>query len=273
MIFNINQKGQTLAIILVIMTMALIIGAGVSATFITNLRSRVTTDFSYRADATAQGLAERLLLKDFQTLKDYITYNNCGSECTLSVSSGDFSGSATATLSFLGNSTAAYEVAASTNGAAEVNLTGYGSGNINVCWNDLSNGTKPSVIAMLVHGSSGNYQADSYAYNATTASYSNGFSTATANFGYNSCFTVTGKTNPQFLRVRTVYGDAKVYVRPTGSATIPSQGVKITSVGTSGGVSRTVTVTKSDTFLPVDFEYVLFQNSTADPLTNVQVNP
>jgi len=268
-----NNSGQTLAVILVIMTMALIIGAGVSATFITNLRSRTTSDFSYRADAVAQALAERLLLEDFQTLKNYVTFNNCASDCALSISTGDFAGTATATLSFLGNSTSAYEVNAVTNAGSEVNLTNYGTGNLNVCWNNLSDGTKPSVVAMLVHGSAGSYQADSYAYNATTATQSNGFSSAIANFGYNNCFTVTGRANPQFLRLRTVYGNAKVYVRPTGSASIPSQGVKITSVGTSEGVSRTVTVTKSDAFLPADFEYSLFQNSTSVPLSNVQLNP
>jgi hypothetical protein len=266
-----NQQGQTLAIILVIMTMALIMGAGISATFITNLRSRVTTDESYRAEATAQGLAERLLLKDFQTLKDYITYNNCGSECTLTVSTSDFSATANATLTFLGNSTAAYEVEAKTNVASEINLTNYGTGALDVCWNDGS--IQPSVIAMLVHGSVGNYQADSYAYNSSTATYTNGFSSAIANFGYNNCFTVAGRTNPQFLRIRTVYADSKVYVKPTGSASIPSQGVKITVVGSSGGVNRTVTVTKSDTYLPVDFEFALFHDSTTQPLTNVQITP
>lgn len=269
-IFN-NQKGQTLAIILVVMTMALIIGAGISTNFITNLRSRVTTDESYRADAVAQGLAERLLLKDFQTLKDYITFTNCGSECVLSITDTNFNASATATLSFLGNSTEAFEVDATTSSASEVNLNSYGSGNLDVCWND--DATQASIMAMLVHGSVGSYQADTYAYNSATATYTNGFSSATSNFGYDNCFTVTGRTNPQFLRIRTAYDDVKVYVKPTGSASIPSQGVRIVSTGTSNGVNRVVTVTKSDSFLPADFEYALFQNSTTLPLTNVQTTP
>jgi hypothetical protein len=267
-----DSSGQTIAAILLIVTLALIVGTGVTARFVTNLRTRVSTDFSYRADGAAQALAERILLKDFQTLKDYITYNNCGTNCSLSISQSGINSAATASLSYVGNSPSPYEVSVKTTEGAEVSLLGYGDNkNLNVCWNNLANGIKPSVIALYVSGAVGSYQADTYAVNASGSSYSsNGFTSATPNFGYSNCFTVTGKTAPQFIRLRSVYADFNAYVRPLAGSNIPSQGIKITSTGTSGTATRKVVVTKSDTFLPVDFEYSLFQTSTDETLTNVQ---
>lgn len=267
-----NSRGQTIAAILLIVTLALIVGTGVTARFVTNLRTRVSTDFSYRAEGAAQALAERILLKDFQTLKDYITYNNCGTNCTLAISQSGISSAATATLSYVGNSSAPYEVTVKTTEGAEVSLLSYGDNkNLNVCWNNLANGIKPSVIALYVSGTVGSYQADTYAVNASGSTYgANGFTSAAPNFGYANCFTVTGKTTPQFLRLRSVYADFNVYVRPIAGSNIPSQGIKITSTGTSGTATRKVVVTKSDNFLPVDFEYALFQTATDETLTNVQ---
>ncbi len=269
---QIDSKGQTIAAILLILTLALIVGTGVTARFVTNLRTRVSTDFSYRADGAAQALAERVLLKDFQTLKDYITYNNCGNNCTLAISQSGIDSVAAATLSYVGNSSAPYEVNVKTTEGSEVSLLGYGNNkNLYVCWNNPANGTRPSVIALYVSGAVGSYQADTYAVNASGSSYgANGFSSASPNFGYSNCFTVMGKTAPQFIRLRSVYANFNVFVLPIAGSNIPSQGIKITSVGTSGNATRTVIVTKSDTFLPVDFEYALFQTAADEPLTNVQ---
>lgn len=269
---RIDSKGQTIAAILLILTLALIVGTGVTTRFVTNLRTRISTDFSYRADGAAQALAERILLKDFQTLKDYITYNNCGSNCSLSISQSGIDSNATATLSYVGNSSNPFEVSVKTTEANEVSLLGYGDNkNLYVCWNNLTSGVKPSVIALYISGTAGSYQADTYAVNASGSSYgSNGFNSASPNFGYSNCFTVTGKTSPQFIRLRSVYGDFNTYVLPVAGSTIPSQGIKITSIGTSGTATRTVVVTKSDTFLPIDFEYALFQTATDETLTNTQ---
>ncbi len=250
-----KNSGQAIVAILLILTLALIVATGISSRFISSLRTKVTSDYSYKADSVAQALAEKLLLTDFQTLKGYITNNNCGSNCTLTLNQGVAGSSATAALSHLGNSSNAFEVDASTDEASGVSLEGYGSNkNIDICWNNLTNGTKPSVIALFVFGTAGSYLADSYAYNANgSINTSNGFSSAVANFGYANCFTVTGKSSPRLLRLRSVYGDVKVYAKPVSGEVIPSQGVKITSVGTSGDAARTVVVSKSDTFLPVDF--------------------
>ena len=269
---SIDSKGQTIAAILLLLTLALIVGTGVSARFITTLRTRVTTDFSYRAEGAAQALAERILLKDFQTLKDYITYNNCGSNCTLTISQSGIDSSATASLSYVGNSSAPYEVNLKTTESSEVSLLSYGNNkNLNVCWNNLSSGVKPSVIALYVSGTTGSYQADSYAVNASGSSYSsNGFISASPNFGYSNCFTITGKSSPQILRLRSVYANVNVYVLPLAGSNIPSQGIKIISKGSSGNATKTIVVTKSDTFLPVDFDYTLFQNAVDETLTNVQ---
>ena len=84
-----KQKGQTLIIIVLTMMMALAVGISASSRFIKSVNVTTKSDSSNRALAVSEALTERLLAKPYATLKEYIDYDNCGTECALTISGGD----------------------------------------------------------------------------------------------------------------------------------------------------------------------------------------
>ncbi len=264
-----SQRGQTVVAITFLMLIALGIGVTISTSFFKNLRMVANIDSAGRALGVAEAAAERLLLESQQTLQDYITYGNCGANCTLQITGDDgVDATATVVLSYVGNSTENYQIALKKTETTEVNLTGYPNGqNVSVCWNSLT-GDLPAVTVLFFYGTSGSYSTDNYAYNSIGSTYSNGFSTASSNYGYTNCFTVTGKTNPVALRIKPLYADVTAFVVPTAGATIPMQGILITSTGVFGDALKTIKVTKSFSHSPTLFDYVLYQKTPDYPLSN-----
>lgn len=265
-----KQNGQTLIIIILVSLLALGMGLTISSRFIKTFRSHITTDSSSRALAVAEAAIENMLLKPQTTLEGYINYNNCGSNCYYEIVGVDgVKASATIKLSFVGNSSDAYKLSLKTNESGEVSMAGYPNNqNVSVCWNS-SSGNYPSIKALFFYGSAGSYAVDNYAYNSVGSSNSdNGFSTVSSGGGYNSCFTVIGKQTPQTLRVSSIYGDADVYIVPSVGASIPEQGILIEADGVVSDITRKIKVIKSATYLPTQFDYILYQKSKTDPLSN-----
>lgn len=264
------QQGQILIIVVAVMIIALGIGVSVSARFVNRLHNTSQTDNASRASAIAEAAVERFLVKSQQTLEDYINYNNCGSNCNLTIINPDgVVANATVTLSFEGNSIASLPLSLIKNETQQVNLTGYSnSQNLYVCWNS-SSGNHPSIVASLIYGSSGSYNMDTYAYNSVgSQNTSNGFSLSSSNLGYTDCFVLQSKTTPVLLRIKSIYDDASVYVVPGSNLTLPKQGIYIESIGTVGSTIKKVKVLKSFSYLPSQFDYVLYQKSQTSPLSN-----
>lgn len=266
-----NQKGQTIASVLLIMVVALSIGVAIATRFTKTLRQNVGQDNSSRALAIAEAGIERMLNKDYDTLVDYINYSSCGSDCTLQIVGGDgVTATATITLSFAGNSSNAFAVNLSEEEVVEVSLNGYPDDtDIYVCWNSPASGSLPSVVGSYIHGTDGNYGLDSYAVNSIGSLYAtNGFDDANSALGYANCFTIDSKSDPEALRLRSLYNEVNAYIVPDGSATIPSQGVLISSVGIVQDSERKVDVLLSSPAVPLPFDYVLYSKDTDNPLSN-----
>ena len=268
-----SELGQTLVIVVVLMILALTIGVTVSNRFIANLRTQVKVDSSYRAQAVAEALIDQLLILPDSTLEDFVTYGNCGSTCTLTITGGDnVVSTAQATLSTLGNSATPIEVPLSTTDSVEFNLSGYGNNQqLWVCWQSLSGVSateQPSVVLLHLYGSVGSYSAQSYTANTIGSTNSNNFSTAVAAQGYQNCVVVAGVSNPKALRLRALYNNVDVFVVPASGQSLPSQGIQIASTGTVLDAKKKVTVVKSRPYLPVDFDFTLYSKSLDSALTN-----
>lgn len=266
-----DQRGQTIVSVIMIMIIALSVGISVSTRFIKSLRNTSRTDESSRAYAISEALVERILTIDYETLVDYVQFNNCGSSCTLQIIGADgVVSNATATLSFAGGSNSAFPINLKTDEVFEISLLGYPNGtNLNICWNQPISGDLPSITATLIHGLDGNYQADAFSYNSIGSIYSaNNFSVATAGYGYDNCAQITGTTNMVALRVRSIYNNIDAYVLPASGVNLPSQGISISSIGTVNETERQVNVILSGPYLPIQFDYVLYSKSFDLPLSN-----
>jgi hypothetical protein len=268
---NSKQSGQALIVIVSVMIIALAIGVSVSSRFVKGLRGVTQTDSSNRALAVAEAAAEKMLTIPTATLEDYIINNNCGTVCTTTITGADgVVATANVLLSYMGNSSSPFPIKISTTDITQVNLKGYANNQpVSVCWNNPASGDKPSVIGYLYYGAVGSYSLDSYAYNASTSVHSeNGFSFATGANGYTNCFSTTGRTNTVMLRLKSVYNNVSAVVIPANGQTIPSQGILISSTGTVGSAVRKLSVLKTPSILPVDFDNVLYTKSTTEPLSN-----
>src|SRR3972149_1096189 len=265
-----NENGQTLVIVVFLSIIALILGVTVSLRYLTNVRDIAQTDSSSRALAVAEASVERILLLPTETLEGYINSGNCGSDCYLQIPGADgINAEAAITLSYLGNTSEAYPISLKKDNSGEVNLNGYpNTTNVSVCWNNTI-GDLPSVTALYVYGNSGSYDADAYSYNSVGSTHSdNSFSQATAQFGYQNCFTITGKAAPNLLRLKSFYSDVLINIVPASGASIPTQGILISSEGRVSEQIRKIEVIKTLYHMPTQFDYVLYQKSNTDALSN-----
>ena len=246
-----TESGQTLAAIFVFMVLALSIGVGITSRFIKTMRSSTETDFSSRAVGVAEAGAERILLESYETLSDYIDEGTCGDDCYL-----EFTGTqglvstATISLSYLGGLEGPSLVSLPENEVREVYLLGYADNQpIWFCWGDASD---TSIVGMQFHGNTGSYGVDNFACNSIGGDHSeNGFDIASSLFGYQNCCEVPGASDPQFVRVRSVYGEVNVSVVPQIGFSLPSQGILIESRGTVGGVTKIARILKTRSYLPI----------------------
>lgn len=268
--FN-NQKGQTLVIVLFVMTLALIIGISISTRFIFSLRNLARTDSSSRALAIAEAGIERMLIHDIEVLKDFIINGTCGDECSLEIIGEDgIRATAAINLSIEGETPDPYPIELVQTDSYEINLVGYPADTVlYICWNDPPVGDAPSVKATFFYGTQGNYLVDVYSYNSVISYYSdNGFDDAVPAHGFGNCFTIGGRSSPQALRLRSLYNDVTAYVVPHMNTVIPSQGVLIVSEGKVSEATRKVTVIKRDPVVPIEFDYILYSKTELEPLTN-----
>lgn len=264
------ESGQTLVIIVFVMLLALSVGISSSSRFIKGLRSNTETQINYRSGAVAEAALERILLKSADELDDYITYGSCGADCTLSITNSDgLVETANVMLSRLGNSSDSFELHVFQNQVTEINLSGYPNNtDVDVCWDDPSSGDYPSLVGILITGTTGNYQADAFAYNSVSSTETNNFSTTSASNGLDNCFTINSATDPQVIRMRALYQDTNVTVFPDASATIPTQGILIESTGNVLESQTTVTAIKGNNVVPYLFDYAVFSKSEFNPLAN-----
>ncbi len=260
-----RQQGQTLIIVIVIMVVALTIGVTISSRYIKTLRDISEGDNSSRALAVAEAAIENILLIPDETLNEYIASGVCD-VCMLEISGeSNYRARADVELSHAGLTDDAYNLKVTEDNVYQLSLNGYSSGStLDVCWNGMA-----SIYGSYIYQDGADFLSEIYAYNPIGYSgSSNGFSEAEPKHGYDNCFEVNVTGTPHVLRVKPYNEDTFIYFVPATGETIPSQGILITSVGRSGNAIRTVKVLKTDGSVPEFFDYVIYQKSPDDPLSN-----
>lgn len=264
-----NQRGQTLVIIVLVMLVALSLGITISTRYFNRLRNITQTDSASRAIAVAEAAVEKILLLPNETLENYVEYGNCGSDCTLQITGSDgVAAVANVTLSYVGNSSDPVSTNLAQTSYSVINLEGYGHGKkIWICWNSPPLGELPSVTG-LYYFKDTRYEVNPFAYNSIGSPYTtNGFSEASANYGYQNCFSVTASETPYKIRLKSIYNETPVVIIPSSGEEIPLQGFLIESTGNFAGITKKVKVIKSDPILPNEFDYTIYSKSESEPLS------
>jgi len=261
-----NNKGQTLVIIFFLMIIATTVGITISNRFLGALKGLIRTDDSAKALKAAEAIVERLLVVPNETLEGYIVFGNCANACLYSITEPNGNVvRAEATLTYSGNSADPFSLNLEPGEAGQVSLLGYTSGSmVDICWRGAA-----SIHAAYIYEDSGILKLTPYSVNAVSSSHNdNGFDTASANHGYPNCFSLTAVGNPRYLRLRTYYQSAGVFVVPAVGQFIPKQGIVINARGYSGETVKNVVVLKTDPMAPPFFDYSLLQTSQTSDLTN-----
>ena len=260
-----RQKGQTLVIVIIVMALALSIGVTISSRYIKTLRDISESDNSARALAVAEAAIENILMVPDETLKGYIASGICA-ECILEISGqSNYRARADVELSFAGLTNDYYLIKVNESEVYQLALNGYNVGStVDVCWDSMS-----PVYASYIYEQSGIFGSEIYAYNPIGYSGNpNGFLEAESLYGYENCFSVQVTGTPHILRVKPINQDTFFYFIPSDGQDIPSQGILITSVGRSGNAIRKVQVLKTTGSVPEFFDYVIYQKSLDEPLSN-----
>jgi hypothetical protein len=261
-----DQKGQTFIIMFLLMLIALTIGIAMSGRFVRTLKRVSRTDEITRAHFSAEAGLEKFLDIPILTLEDYIIYNNCGTDCVIQTTD-DLGRLITTTieLSFIGETDEAYRMDLTQNDTQQVFLGGYTSGtDLDICWDGGA-----SVYTSYVYEDSGDIKQDTYAYNSSTYfGVENNFDTALPNYTYLNCYSVTANGDPTYLRLKSYYQDATVYIVPTNGQNIPRQGILIEATSKVGETVKKVSAIRKSSMLPGMFDYVLYQKSPTDTLSN-----
>jgi hypothetical protein len=259
--YNEVRGGQVLVAVTILLILALSVGVAASSRMLKNIKVFSRSDDSAKALAAAEAAVERILLKDDDTIDEYITNGTCGSDCYISFAD---SSEATVALSYLANTEEPFEVSLSISDVSAVDLEGYPSGSIvDVCWDEDT-----SVVGLYVYLDS-EYKAEPYAYNPTGFDFGNGLLVASAGHGYASCFQVDTEGTPQLLRLRAEHLDTTATVFPASGQTMPGQGFLIESVGKAGDTVKKVRVAKRNSVLPAIFDYAIYQASETESLSNL----
>jgi hypothetical protein len=261
------KKGQTVIAIVALMMLSLILGLNISNNLTKRIRSNVLRNDASKAQAAAEAALENILALTDSVLEGYVAYNNCGSNCTWSIT--DINGqiiSASASLAYAGNTAGIFDTDVKTTEVFQLNLTGFPAGkSVEVCWN-----TPASIYASYVYENGAATSMETYAYNAVASEYTqNGFTQAAGAHDYSSCFTVPTTNTPKLVRVRPLYLDAKVYFVPAAGTSLPIQGILINVTGTAGSTVKKISALKTSSTLPFLFDFTLYQKSASDPLSNL----
>ena len=270
-----NEKGQALIFVIATMTIALALGVGVSLRNLSSISRTTTTDTASRAQAAAEGGAERVLAKTEVELGEAV---EAGTEFEFPYSTGSVEEGNLVTS--VANVTVGYytildgsdhlKLDINKGQVSEVKLAG-GSDIIEVCWRAL----EPVDIYYTSYNDSltPEFTRGGVTTGLIPAPYeTGGFENAelTTKDGFEYCFTPTLPSNAVGLRLRSINGDSSLGIYSDG--TLPTQGYIITSIGSVSGVEgeddaeTVVKVTRSLPFVPGVFDFGIFSGSSLAPL-------
>ncbi len=246
-----NEDGQILPLILLVVLVAATIGFSIAGTTIKNIEETNLNEESNRAYSAAEaGLEEKLLeLEQGTTPVDITTPTPLQSGAL--IKKVEVAQSADLSISKLDK-----------DAVAQVNLDcgSCGAGTVTYTWDQ---GT--ALVVTKIHGNSEPYTVSRYAYNCgTVSSTSNGFVLSTPNTSgkcseHISVDNRSSGGSDRVIRFRAMYADTSLNVT-AGSGVLPIQSTVLTSTGQSGETERTVQVQRSAPIPPSILDYVLFSS-------------
>ncbi len=275
---NVNESGQTLIFVLLVMTISLAIGISISSRTISTVRRTVNVDSSTRALAAAEAGLEYYLSKPIGGpggLNSLVpsrctdTYSTVYPTPPTSLSNDGILTNADVIiqrygcLGDVGNTPHSYDI--NQDGILELK-TKDGSGKLNLCWRSSS--AYSSIYLMEIYGSGPSYSVKKVGVNHSSNPYDNKFQVGTAS-GEDTCYSYKLSSDSKVLRILSLYNASLLSVTDGGSATLPYQGFQMTAVGKVGsdiGARRTVTASKSLPYLPTPFNFAVYSNSSSEAL-------
>lgn len=291
--------GQTLVIVLLAMVASLTVGLAVSTRTISTLRQTTFTSQAAAALSAAEAGAEEALKRLADTDDTCSASVTSGSSCVYSSASKTYtvgpcltaldvaSGQYKKSFSAAGQSGATFSYCVEQGGGGSGDYTfdlekdktqelkinhgdpgGYGGSSVSVCWY-IQGFDRTPAASLEVISVSGSTLVSKAAYNSNTDGQSgNGFdSVLIGDATYKNCATVD-TSSVKIVRVRSLYNDVSVVVKPQAGNPLPFQSYQIGSVGSLGGVVKKVRVTKSLPALPSVFDFGLFSGSQVNPIKN-----
>lgn len=265
-----SQNGQALIILLLVMVVGLTVGLSIATRTITDLRISTQTEESQKAFSAAEAGIEDALRRD---LTAYSGCDNDGSTPLPDCPSLP-TGQVAVTVTPQGNTSEfVTEQPVAQDDVAQINLDGTTASSVDVYWADDNDPASSLEITLVYYQSNSNYYGiEKWSYNTDASHNSNGFTLVTGPFQFNGK-NYKGKAanvpisssgglpvTPKILRLRPFYGRASIAVQSQGG-NLPLQSYKITSIGTTGQITRKVEVTKSLNALPPIFDYVLYSGT------------
>lgn len=277
---KIDQSGQAVLIILLVLT--------IGTTVALSLVSRTTTDTtitnqleeSARAFSAAEAGIEDALKTGVGSGGTQVLTGGEASYAVTVASIGGAAGFFEFPRKVLRGSTETVWLVNHNASGGLVETPTYTAASLSVCWS--SEPTTPALLVTLLYkeSSDGSYRVARLAVDPNAArAANNNFSTSYAGGGcgagtqtayrrtinFNA---LNGTINPVndtllALRIRPLYSDARIMI-DTGAATLPVQGKKIDSVGsTTGGTNRKIVVFQQYRSAPSAFDAALYSQSGA----------
>lgn len=272
-----RNSGQIIVFVLLIMLLGLTVGLSVTSRTIQDLKQSSMTDQSSRAFTAAEAGLENALSREL---------NAGDANITINPNLSDFSGTVSYDVSGVGGASYAVDSIVKDD-VVTVRLDNYTGTSVDIWWtaagtsevsSGCTEGATSAALEMTMYYLNGtSYGSTKQTYNppgcGTLLSAINNFSNAgtsgdpkyisNANFSWASVSPAL--PNPiikGMLRLRPIYRNASILIKPTGSASLPQQGFVVTSTAqTTGGVSRSVQIASSSAGLAPIFDYVLYSNN------------
>ena len=279
---NRHLPGQTLVIVLLAMVASLTVGLAVSTRTISTLRQTTFTlqespEEALKRLADSGDSCSASVIGGGSCVYNSSTKAYTSGPCLPATNPTVFSGESGAAFSYCveqgGGGSGDYGLDLGKDKTGEIKINkgeagGYGGNNVTICWyiQGFDQAPAASLEIMAVSSSA---LLSKFAYNSNTDGQSgNGFVVApTGDATYKNCVSVDA-ASVKIIRIRPIYNDVSVAVRPEVGSPLPFQSYQIGSVGSLGGVVKKVRVGKTLPSLPSIFDFGLFSGSQSNPIKN-----
>jgi Tfp pilus assembly protein PilX len=267
-----RPKGQTLLIVVLVLTIAITVALSLIGRTTTDVKMTQQLEESARAfNAAEAGIEDALTRASGITATIQSGTGEAFFTTTIQTIGGSFSVYTYPSLTKKGDVATIWLVAHNEDGTLDQTnhycQTG-GACLIDICWETTSPQTAAEIAILYKNTGTNLYNMERFAYDPDSTRTGNKFTTT--DIATSGCGKASGvakvritlpTTNalPIMLRLRPYYSDTTFSVEGVDSRAIPSQGFEISSVGQTGsGISRKIVVKRQFDAPPSIFDYVVY---------------